>query len=185
METVYVGFGGNIGDAAATITKAALAIQALHFVEDFEISNYYLTSPVSSIPQDNYVNAVCRFKTSLEPTALFAELELISATLGKIQKVKEAPRIIDLDLLFFGERLFNDGDLQVPHSQWSNRLFVLVPLLDLIEEIVVPTPEGLIKVNLTEYVQNFTNIHHEKIVVLNENYRGITTNAKSATSRSG
>ncbi len=184
METVYVGLGGNIGDAAKTITKAALAIQALQFVLDFEISNYYLTTPVSPIPQDHYVNAVCRFKTSLEPTTLFAGLEHISATLGKIHKVKEAPRIIDLDLLFFGERLFNDGYLQVPHSQWNHRLFVLVPLLDLTDVIMAPTPEGLVKVNLREYVQNFTNIHHEKIVVLNENYRGISTNAKSETSSS-
>ncbi len=169
METVYVGLGGNIGDAATTVRKAAKAIQTLDFVEKFEISKLYFTTPVSSIPQDDFVNAVCRFKTSLELTALFAELERISTTLGKVQKLKEAPRIIDLDLLFYGKKFFDDGNLHIPHTQWNNRLFVLIPLLDLTDEIVVPTLKGPVRVNLREYVKNFTNIHDEKVVVLNEN----------------
>ncbi len=166
METVYVGLGGNIGDAAETIRKAAIAIQGLQCVEEFEISKLYLTTPVSPIPQDYFVNAVCRFKTSHEPTALFAELEKISTNLGKVQKLKEAPRIIDLDLLFYGEKLFDDGNLYIPHPQWSNRLFVLIPLLDLTDEIIAPTLNGPIKVNLQEYLHNFTNIHDEKVIVL-------------------
>lgn len=183
METVYVGLGGNVGDAVATITKAALAIQVLPSTKEFSISKYYLTTPVSPIPQNNYINAVCSFKTPLAPTVLFEELEDISIKLGKTPKPKEAPRIIDLDLLFFGERLINDKNLQVPHPQWKNRLFVLVPLLDLTEEIIVPTTQGKILFNLRDYVQNFPNPHNEIIVSLNENFnRGINeSEAKAET----
>ncbi len=172
METAYVGLGGNVGNAAQTITKAALAIQALHFIKEFKISKYYRTTPVSSIPQDHYVNAVCSFKTSFGPVELFNELEHISTLLGKIPKPKQAPRIIDLDLLFFGERLFDDGNLQVPHPQWKNRLFVLIPLLDLTDKILEPTLAGDLLINLKEYIQNFPNIHQEVIVPLKEKFYG-------------
>lgn len=174
METVYVGLGGNIGDATATITQAAMAIKSLAAVTHFKISRYYLTTPVSPIPQAHYVNAVCCFQTSLELTVLFAELERISALLGKVPKMKEAPRIIDLDLLFFGRQFFDDGNLRVPHARWKERLFVLLPLLDLTTEIVEPALKGNALVNLKEYVQQFPNVHNEIIVVLKENfYRGV------------
>lgn len=175
MEKVYVALGGNIGDAASTITAAAVAIQALPQIEAFNISRYYLSTPVSPIPQNHYVNAVCSFMTSQELVPLFAELQKIEQDLGKGVKRKDAPRVIDLDLIFYGEVNFkgvdmNGAELRVPHNDWKNRLFVLLPLLDLTEEIGVMTSEGFKKINLKEHVKNFSNPHHETIIVLKENF---------------
>ena len=175
MDTVYVALGGNIGDAASTITAAAKAIQALSQVEAFNISRYYLTTPISSIPQNHYVNAVCSFKTSQELVPLFAELQKIEQNLGKGVKSKDAPRVIDLDLIFYGTTNFkgldaNGTELCVPHSGWKNRLFVLLPLLDLTDEVILSVPDGFKKINLKEYVKNFPNPHRETIIVLKENF---------------
>lgn len=170
MKLVYVGLGGNIGDAASTITRAALAMQALPEVTEFNISRYYLTTPVSPIPQNHYINAVCCFKTNLDVMSLFAQIQEIEQKLGKGVKRKDAPRIIDLDILLYGNLNFQEGDFQVPHREWKNRLFVLLPLLDLTDEVAVSTPEGIKEINLKEYVQNFPNPHHETIIVLKENF---------------
>lgn len=175
MDKVYVGLGGNIGDAASTITAAAVAIQALPQIEAFNISRYYLTTPVSPIPQNHYVNAVCSFNTSQELVPLFGELQKIEQNLGKGVKRKDAPRIIDLDLIFYGTVNFKGSDLngielRVPHNDWKNRLFVLLPLLDLTEDIIISTSDGFKKFNLKEYVKNFPNPHHETIIVLKENF---------------
>ncbi|MBA3237913.1 MAG: 2-amino-4-hydroxy-6-hydroxymethyldihydropteridine diphosphokinase [Parachlamydiaceae bacterium] len=178
MDTVYVALGGNIGDAASTITDAAEAIQALPQIEAFNISRYYLTTPVSPIPQNHYVNAVCSFKTKQGLLPLFAELQKIEQHLGKGVKRKDAPRVIDLDLLFYGVVNFKGEDmrgseLRVPHNDWKDRLFVLLPLLDLTDEITITTSDGVKKINLKEHVKNFPNPHHETIIVLKENfYRG-------------
>lgn len=174
MERVYVGLGGNIGDSVTTVTQAALAIQALPFITEFTISRYYLTSPVSAIPQPHYVNAVCSFMTTLDVFSLFANLVEIEQKLGKGVKAKDAPRIIDLDLLLYGTGHYQKGDFQVPHREWKNRLFVLLPLLDLTDEVLLSRPEGIQVINLKEYVQNFPNPQHETIIVLRENfYRGM------------
>ncbi len=170
MELVYVGLGGNIGDSITTITQAALSIQALPSIIEFNISRYYLTSPVSAIPQPYYVNAVCSFKTNMDVLSLFAHLQEIEQTLGKGIKAKDAPRIIDLDLLFYGADHYQKGDFQVPHREWKNRLFVLLPLLDLTDELYLSSPEGLQRINLKEYVHNFPNPQHETIIVLKENF---------------
>lgn len=175
METVYVGLGCNIGDATSSITKAALAIQALPQVKSFNISRYYLTTPVSPIQQDLYVNAVCCFQTDQGMLELFGELHNIEQKMGKGVKRKDAPRIIDLDLLFYGARQFqgldlNGFELHVPHTEWRNRLFVLLPLLDLTDEISYVTGDTVTKINLKEYVTHFPNPHRETIILLKENF---------------
>lgn len=170
MELVYVGLGGNIGDAAATITQAAKSIQGLSSVKEFNISRYYLTTPVSPIPQNHYVNAVCSFKTDLQVLSLLTELQDIEQRLGKGIKKKDAPRVIDLDILLYGNLFFQQGDFQVPHREWKNRLFVLLPLLDLTDEVSISTLDGIKKINLKEYVQNFPNPHYETIILLRENF---------------
>lgn len=175
MDKVYVALGGNIGDAASTITAAAMAIQALPGIEAFNISRYYLTTPVSPIPQNHFVNAVCCFETSMELVPLFSELQKIEQGLGKGVKPKEVSRVIDLDLIFYGSVDFKGVDahgaeLRVPHNDWKNRLFVLLPLLDLTDEIGLTTSDGFQKINLKNYVTNFSNPHRETIIVLKENF---------------
>lgn len=132
---VYVALGANLGNPPETLKKAAAELRALG--KGFTVSSFHWTAPVSPIPQPDFLNAVASFTTSLTIEALFSEMEAIEVRLGKKKKEKEAPRLIDLDLLFYGEEEWVRGELVVPHPRWKERLFVIDPLLELTESIVV------------------------------------------------
>ncbi|MGA8164224.1 MAG: 2-amino-4-hydroxy-6-hydroxymethyldihydropteridine diphosphokinase [Waddliaceae bacterium] len=159
MEPVYVALGSNVGNRKAMLMSALKQIRNIAGVDDVVCSNFYQTIPASSIPQERYLNAVCRFKSSGNPKGIFDELERIERMLGKCPKPKEAPRIIDLDLLFFGIESYRGHGLTIPHPRWLERLFVLIPLLDLTDEVSVPdscSENGRRQVDLVEIVNRFS-----------------------------
>lgn len=135
MKTAVVALGGNIGDPMQTLEAALDRIKKLG--TGLKVSKFYKTKPISSIKQPKFINAVCLFRTELTPNLLMLELESIEKDLGKTKKPKDAPRPIDLDLLFYGNTRSQEGGLSIPHPRWKERLFVLVPLFDLIEEVEV------------------------------------------------
>ena len=96
--------------------------------------------------QREYLNAVCRFETTLSPFELLDALEMIEKALGKRPKPKEAPRVIDLDLIFYGDCQINSPKLTVPHPRWNQRLFVLAPLAELTGMKSMPNTFGHEKV---------------------------------------
>jgi len=166
---VYVGLGGNIGNTIEVFKKALTLISAIEGVISLKISHFYLTTPVSAIPQHNYTNAVCCFDTQLTPLQLFRKLEKIELQLGKLAKPKDEPRIIDLDILFFGHKYLWSDELKIPHPHWNERLFVLIPLMDLTDEIFIPSPHNpseMIKINLAQFILTFPNNHHENVFKL-------------------
>lgn len=169
LTKAFVALGGNIGDALSTIRQATREIQALPCVSDFCCSQFYLTTPVSPIPQNDYINAVCQLKTSSQLRPFWHQLQEIEIRLGKTIKDKTAPRVIDLDLLFFGQQVCEDPDLQVPHRDWKNRLFVLLPLSDLVETIEIPaeTAEKVVSFDLKSYMKNFSNPYNETVYLIN------------------
>lgn len=138
FHDAYVGLGGNIGDTVSIMRSALSQICSLEGVHQVAISSFYETSPVSSIPQSSYTNAVCRLKTTLTPHELLTQLQRIERMHGKEPKPKEAPRILDLDILLFGSYQCRDKELEIPHPRWRERLFVLMPLSDLTSSIAVP-----------------------------------------------
>lgn len=131
LPDVYVGLGSNLGDSADIVAKALALLEAVPAISQFAASPLYLTSPVSDLPQPDFVNAVCRFKTTLAPMELLAELQKIERHFGQSPKPKNAPRLIDLDILFFGREKILTPDLEIPHPRWKERLFVIRPLSDL------------------------------------------------------
>lgn len=135
MTNVVVALGGNLEDPIVTFQAAIEKLRELG--REFRVSKFYRTKPVSSIRQPEFLNAVCCFNTNFTPDVLFLKLEAIERELGKIKKAKEAPRVIDLDLLFYGSAIYEGEGLQIPHPRWKERLFVLIPLFDLFKEIEV------------------------------------------------
>lgn len=135
---VYLGLGGNIGDTSSIFNHTLSLISDLPGVKNLEASSFYKTAPVSDIPQPDYLNAVCRFKTRLNARQLLGLLQTIEKSQGKFPKPKNVPRIIDIDILFFGTESHASPDLEIPHPRWSERLFVVVPLLDLTSSIAIP-----------------------------------------------
>lgn len=135
MTNVIVGLGGNLGEPLLILNAALSKIKKLG--SELKVSRFYSTKPISTISQPRFINAVCSFKTNLNPHALFLKLEEIEKDLGKVKKTKEAPRLIDLDILFYGCEIYEKEGLSIPHLHWKDRLFVLVPLLDLLNEVQV------------------------------------------------
>jgi 2-amino-4-hydroxy-6-hydroxymethyldihydropteridine diphosphokinase len=172
LTTVYVGLGSNLGDSKALLAQALQSISALPEVHDLASSRFYITTPVSAIAQNDYLNAVCRFTTSFSAKELLSRLQQIEIALGKTAAIeKNSPRYIDLDILLFGLETHHEKALEIPHPRWSQRLFVLIPLLDLATELQIPDPKSPSQVqymNLHNYLQTFKNINHETVSLLNQ-----------------
>jgi 2-amino-4-hydroxy-6-hydroxymethyldihydropteridine diphosphokinase len=169
-EDVYLSLGSNLGDCVSIIKRALLCISNISETCLLKTSRFYQTTPVSDLPQNDYVNAACKLRTSLNAQELFRHLKKVETDLGKRQKPKNAPRKIDLDILLFGSDFIHSDTLQIPHPRWRERLFVLIPLLDLAEEITYPiNNQGAMEtLKLKEFIHSFPNPHHEHVLPLNK-----------------
>ena len=127
-----IALGANLGDPMETLRRAVAALAALGEVR--RRSAIYLTAPVGGPGgQPDYLNAVVALLPEpehAEPAALLAALHRIESELGRTRRVRWEARVLDLDLIAFGERVRDDADLTLPHPAVMERPFVLVPLLD-------------------------------------------------------
>lgn len=130
-EIVYLSLGSNLGNSKSCLQSACQSIRILPKVTEVQFSSIYRTAPVSPLPQPDYLNLACSLITTLDPLTLFSYLEQIEKNLGKIPKPKDAPRKIDIDILYFGNHTLNSEQLVIPHPRIKERLFVLQPLLEL------------------------------------------------------
>lgn len=166
VTEVFLGLGGNIGDSRAVLEAAIEVISLIPEVSNVSVSRFYQTSPVSDIPQNAYVNAACRLYTSLSPHNLLKTLQEVEQSMGKVPKAKDAPRILDIDILFFGQESHDDAHLTIPHPGWQDRLFVLMPLKDLVTTLSIPPKDKggvAVQLDLLQYIDNFTNPFHEEV----------------------
>ena len=127
--TAFIGLGSNLGDRRGMLRRAVHACSFLGEVE--ACSSLYQTEPVGTIEQPPFLNAVLRLRTGLTARALLEGLKTIEADLGREAGTRWGPRLIDLDLLFYGQQILNEEGLVVPHPQLHQRGFVLFPLLEL------------------------------------------------------
>ncbi len=138
-ETVGVALGSNLGDRARFLRNAAAELAALPEVFGLRGSAIYETTPwgvgAASPPQENYFNAVVVFETVLTAHDLLGVLLAIECRAGRVRTVqRNAPRTLDLDLLFYGACRQSDSELVLPHPRLAERAFVLLPLCDLMPD---------------------------------------------------
>ncbi len=126
-----LGLGSNQGDSRTTLRSALDALDALHDTTVTAVSSLYRTSPVGYMDQPDFYNAVAEVETSLSPHALLGACLGIEAALGRVRTFPNAPRVIDIDLLFMGNIHSSDSELLLPHPRAMERGFVLFPLLEL------------------------------------------------------
>lgn len=135
---VYLGLGGNFPDSWAVMEKALHLLSQSEGVRSLDVSSFHRTKAVGPIPQADFTNAVCRIYYTHSPYCLLKLCAQIERKLGQGQKAKFAPRLLDIDILFFGERWIRELSLEIPHPRWQERAFVLEPLSELTDEIRVP-----------------------------------------------
>jgi 2-amino-4-hydroxy-6-hydroxymethyldihydropteridine diphosphokinase len=139
-EEVFIGLGSNIGDSATIIEQALAALDNITHCSLRGRSSLYRSAAVSDIPQDDYINAVAKIDTSLQPMALLLELQAIEHAYyrRRKQELRWAPRTLDLDIILFGNRNIDDSHLTVPHPEFTERLFVLEPMFEVDGDRFIP-----------------------------------------------
>jgi GTP cyclohydrolase IV len=136
MATVYLGLGSNLGDRKKNLHRALELLSKRAAIE--KVSSVYETEPVGYKEQPLFLNAVCRISTELEPESLLKLAKKIEAELGRKPGFPNAPRPIDIDILFYDDEIVSDDDLTVPHLKLAERAFVLVPLAEIATQFVHP-----------------------------------------------
>jgi len=131
MITCYIGIGSNLGDRQKYIDRAIEELKRHKDIKVIRTSSIYETEPVSDIPQGKFLNGVLEVETSLDPRELLERLNKIEEMLGRRRIVKDAPRTIDLDILYYGDKRINEKDLIIPHPKIGEREFVLKGLKEL------------------------------------------------------
>ena len=132
-EQAFIGLGSNIGDSQTIVEEAINAISRIQGCQLTGRSSLYRSAALGDAPQDDYINAVVRVDTELEPMALLLELQAIEHAYYRNRDSEDrwAPRTLDLDIILFGNRQIDDSHLTVPHREFANRLFVLEPMLEI------------------------------------------------------
>jgi 2-amino-4-hydroxy-6-hydroxymethyldihydropteridine diphosphokinase len=144
MAKVFVGIGSNLGDRVAHIALARAELAALPRTKLVAVSPVYETAPLGSIPQGPYLNAAARLDTALDPYDLLDALHAIETKAGReprSRRRKWGPRVLDLDILLYDNRVISSDELVVPHPLLHERWFVLRPLADLDPQLVHPLLE--------------------------------------------
>ena len=127
----YIGLGSNLDNPLQQVVSAASEIKELASVKNITLSPLYISQPVGPQDQPDYVNAVMRINTCLEPSHLLKQLRAIEHDHARIRSVRWGARTLDLDILLYNNQIIDLADLVVPHPELANRAFVLYPLADI------------------------------------------------------
>lgn len=139
MALAYLGLGSNLGNRLAFMRGGRDAICAWAGVEFEAASGVYETEPQGGPPDSpEYLNAVLAVRTTLSPRDLFNACRAVEDDFGRVRQGRWAPRTLDIDLLMYDALIVHEEDLQIPHPRLHERLFVLVPFVEIAPEIVHP-----------------------------------------------
>lgn len=138
-QRVFIGLGGNMGDAPATLRRAIEAIDAMPGTGVLARSRFYRSPAWGGVPQPDYTNAVIEIRTGLRARDLLQSLLVLEQSFGRDRRTAQrwGPRPLDCDILLYGDRHIDDPDLRVPHPRMAERAFVLLPLLELAPGLVI------------------------------------------------
>jgi 2-amino-4-hydroxy-6-hydroxymethyldihydropteridine diphosphokinase len=130
-----VALGANLGDAVATVQQALRDLAALPETRLLKASSLYRSAPYEAQGPD-FINAVALVYTQLSPLALLHALQALELQCGRERPFKNAPRTLDLDIIFYGDVSLDTPELTLPHPRWQERAFVLQPLAEVWPERV-------------------------------------------------
>ncbi len=134
MATAYLGIGSNLGDRAQNIEKAIDCLKTYQGITISKVSSLKETKPQNAVGPD-YLNGVIKIETINSPRDLLNKLRQCEESLGRRRTFRNAPRIIDLDILLYDEEVVDEPDLKIPHPRMFERDFVIGPLLEMEPQI--------------------------------------------------
>jgi len=134
----YIGLGSNLGEPRTQIERAFELLDAMPDTRLAARSSLYRSAPFGPVEQPDFVNAVALVLTTLGAWTLLGHLQKIERAQGRIADIRWGPRVLDLDLLVYGDRKIEEPSLTVPHTGIAKRNFVLLPLREIAPELVIP-----------------------------------------------
>ncbi|MBI2962085.1 MAG: 2-amino-4-hydroxy-6-hydroxymethyldihydropteridine diphosphokinase [Betaproteobacteria bacterium] len=138
MTAAFIGLGANVGRPREQLDAAIAALGRFPRSQLLAASSFYASAPQGHAEQPDFINAVAKLETGLEPRALLEALLALERASGRERSFRGAPRTLDLDLLLYGEKLIAEPDLLVPHPRMHERAFVLMPLAEIAPRCVIP-----------------------------------------------
>jgi 2-amino-4-hydroxy-6-hydroxymethyldihydropteridine diphosphokinase len=138
MSIAYIALGSNLKQPASQIQQALIALQGLPQTKLLQNSSLYLTPPVGYDNQPDFINAVAKLETTLEPAQLLQYILDIESGFGRERPFPNAPRVLDLDLLLYDELVMHTPALTVPHPRMHLRGFVMLPLAEIAPDLMIP-----------------------------------------------
>jgi 2-amino-4-hydroxy-6-hydroxymethyldihydropteridine diphosphokinase len=146
-ERVFLGFGGNIGNVPDTIRKAVNILKNMDNISLIRISSLYRTAPMYDISQPDFINAVAEFNVNYTPYAILEIIHELENEFGRKRDSQRryGPRTLDIDILFWGDRIIREESLIIPHKEFSKRKFVLEPMGEIALNYRVPGTQKTIR----------------------------------------
>ena len=138
METVLLGLGSNLGNKAKNICTAIKNLRCHELITIKKISSFINTKAVSKFKQPDFINAALLLETLLSPEELLDFAEEIEKKMGRTEKNNHRPRIIDIDILLYGQDIICFKNLTIPHPLLHERAFVLIPLKEISPNFIHP-----------------------------------------------
>jgi len=147
-ERIYLSLGTNLGNRELNLAAVLEALPPE--VNILDSSPVYQTEPWGYLDQPDFLNQVLAVDTSLSPHDLLEYVKCIEKNIGRKPSVRFGPRIVDIDILFYGDRIIFEEDLEIPHPRLKERAFVLIPLADLDPDLIYPGTET----SISDLLQN-------------------------------
>jgi len=134
-----LGIGSNVGDRQKNFETALHLLDLEEGIHVVKVSPYYLSEPIEYTDQEWFLNAIILIETTVMVEELFSFVKKIESKLGRnFNNLRFGPRILDLDILFYGDEIIHSSNVTVPHPRLHERRFVLAPLCDILPEKVHP-----------------------------------------------
>ena len=138
MHTAFVGLGSNLDGPRNQVLRALQALDGLPQTRVVARSSLYRSAPVGHLEQPDFINAVAKLETALNPRALLDALLGLERERGRTREFRNAPRTLDLDVLLYDDSRYHEHGLTIPHPQMHLRAFVLRPLLEIAPDCAIP-----------------------------------------------
>lgn len=159
MTIAFIGLGSNLAQPAQQIANAIQKIEHIEHSSIIDVSSLYFSKPMGPQDQPDYMNAVLSLETLLSPIALLDALQSIENSAGRVRKDDRwGARILDLDILLFGNEVINNERLIVPHYGLKLREFVLIPLAEIAPQLILPDGDEVLSLS-KNIAKNDLNIH--------------------------
>ena len=135
---VHLSLGSNLGHREATLHDAVRALGRTPGIQVTQVSSIFETEPVGFVEQPRFCNLAAEIETALEPLELLNAVKRIEVAIGRVPTHAWGPRLIDIDIVLWGDRIVSTDTLTIPHKEFRTRAFVLIPLCEIAPDAVDP-----------------------------------------------